>query len=93
MLEPGSCYSFMVLVHYATCIPFLNAASENVLKAPNTPFPNPREQKMTHLAGNCLSTSAVSLLSNGKLDTLALWQRDPWLLRSDNENVGLTGSE
>jgi len=53
----------------------------------------PREQKMTRLAGNCLSTSSVSLLGDGKLDTLALWQRDPWLLRSDNENVSLTGSE
>ena len=48
---------------------------------------------MTYLAGNCLSTSAVSLLSDGKLNTLALWQRDPWLLRSDNENVSFTGSE
>jgi len=40
-----------------------------------------------------MGTSAISLLCNGKLDTLALWQRDPWLLRSDDENVALTGSE
>lgn len=40
-----------------------------------------------------MCASAVSLLSDGKLDALALWQRDPWLLRSDDENVALTGSE
>jgi hypothetical protein len=27
------------------------------------------------------------------LDTLALWQADPWLLLSDDENVTFTGSE
>ena len=28
--------------------------------------------------------AAVTLLSNGKLDALALGQRDPWLLLSDD---------
>jgi hypothetical protein len=42
---------------------------------------------------NSVRTSAVSLLSNRKLDTLALWQRDPWLLGTDDEDVVLTGSE
>jgi len=40
-----------------------------------------------------VSTSTVSLLCNRKFDTFALWQRDPWLLRSDNEDVTLTGCE
>ena len=42
---------------------------------------------------NGVRTSAVSLLSNRNLDTLALWQRDPWLLGTDDEDVVLTGSE
>jgi hypothetical protein len=46
-----------------------------------------------HLVGNGLSTSAVTLLSDAELDTLALWKGDPWLLGSDDENVGLTSSE
>jgi hypothetical protein len=40
-----------------------------------------------------MGTSAISLFRNGKLDTLALWQRNPWLLGTDDENVVLTGSE
>ena len=40
-----------------------------------------------------MGTSAVSLLCNSELDTLALGQRDPWLLGADDENVALTGSE
>lgn len=40
-----------------------------------------------------MGTSAVSLLCNGKLDTLALRQRDPWLLGTDDKNVVLTRSE
>lgn len=39
------------------------------------------------------STAAVTLLSNGELDTLALGQRDPGLLVTNDENVALTGSE
>lgn len=45
------------------------------------------------MAGNGLSTSAVSLLGNGKLDTLALGQGDPWLIGTNDENVILAGSE
>ena len=40
-----------------------------------------------------MSTSAISLLGNRKLDTLALWQRDPWLLRTNDEDVAFTGSK
>jgi len=40
-----------------------------------------------------MRTSAISLLRNGQLDTLALWQRDPWFLGTDDEDVVLTGSE
>lgn len=40
-----------------------------------------------------VSASAISLLGDGQLDTLALRQRDPRLLRADDEDVALTGSE
>lgn len=40
-----------------------------------------------------VSTSAVTLLSDGELDTLALGQRDPGLVLADDENVALTGSK
>ena len=43
--------------------------------------------------GDLLGTSAVTLLSNGELDTLTLGQGDPWLLASDDENVVLAGGE
>lgn len=39
------------------------------------------------------STSAVTLLSDGELDTLALGQGDPGLLLANDENVALTGGE
>ena len=59
-----------------------------------TTIANPRGKQITRLvAGNGLGTSAVSLLCNGELDTLALGQRDPWLIRADDEDVVLTGSE
>lgn len=40
-----------------------------------------------------VSASAVTLLSNGKLDTLALGQGDPGLLGANYKDVGLPGSE
>lgn len=43
--------------------------------------------------GDLLGTSAVTLLSNGELDTLTLGQGDPWLFASDDENVVLAGGE
>jgi len=39
------------------------------------------------------SAAAVSLFGNGKLDTLALGQADPWLLLANDEDVALPGSE
>merc|ERR1712129_186681 len=36
---------------------------------------------------------AISLLGNGQLDTLALWQANPRLLLANDENVALTGGE
>jgi len=45
------------------------------------------------LPSHLVSPLAVTLLGDGKLHTLALWQRDPWLLLADDENVALTGSE
>lgn len=43
--------------------------------------------------GNLVGAAAVTLLSDGELDTLALGEGDPGLLGADNENVGLAGSE
>ena len=39
------------------------------------------------------SAPLVALLSDGELDTLALGQRDPGLLATNDEDVALTGSE
>lgn len=40
---------------------------------------------MSHLVtSEGVRTAAVTLLSDRELDTLALWQRDPWLLLSDD---------
>jgi hypothetical protein len=40
-----------------------------------------------------LSSAAISLLGDGQLDTLALGQGDPGLVRTDNEDVVLACSE
>lgn len=40
-----------------------------------------------------LGPPTVTLLSNRQLDTTALWQRDPWLLLANNENVALTSGK
>lgn len=46
------------------------------------------------LVGSSGSATAVTLLSNGELDTLALGKRDPGLLAgTDDEDVGLLGGE
>lgn len=61
---------------------------------PSIHHPKASQARNHHsLAGNGMCASAISLLSDGKLNTLALWQRDPWLLRTDNEDVALTSSE
>jgi len=53
-----------------------------------------RHQAPAHnLVGDGMSTTAVTLLSNGELDTLALGQGDPGLLLANDEDVALTGSE
>lgn len=44
-------------------------------------------------ARQSLGTAAVSLLSNGELDALALGQRDPRLLGANDEHVGLPRRE
>jgi hypothetical protein len=51
------------------------------------------KQSTRLLACNGLCASAVSLLCDRELDTLALWQRDPWLLRADDEDVALTSGK
>lgn len=45
------------------------------------------------MSGNGIRPAAVTLLSNGELDTLALGQRDPWLLLANDDDVGLTSGE
>jgi hypothetical protein len=40
-----------------------------------------------------VGAAAVTLLSNGELDTLALGEGNPRLVLSNDENVGLAGSE
>lgn len=71
---------------------------------PNTPSQNHHEKSRasihtkdeelnTLVSGNGVCASAVTLLGDGELDTLALWQRDPWLLGTDDEDVVLTGGE
>jgi len=45
------------------------------------------------VASQVLSPTAVTLLSDGELDTLALGQGHPRLLRADDEDVVLAGSE
>lgn len=45
------------------------------------------------MAGDGLGTPAVTLLSDGELDTLALGQGDPGLLSANDENVALTSGE
>lgn len=40
-----------------------------------------------------MGTAAITLLSDGKLDTLALGQGDPGLLGTNDEDVGLPGGE
>mgnify|MGYP006877405728 CR=1 FL=1 len=39
------------------------------------------------VASNGVRPAAVTLLSNGELDTLTLGQRDPWLLLSDDADA------
>jgi hypothetical protein len=53
----------------------------------------PRARRTRLVTCNGMRTSAVSLLCNCELDTLALWQRDPRLLRADDEDIVFTRSE
>lgn len=48
---------------------------------------------MMDLVSDRMSASTVSLLGNGEFDSLALRQRDPWLLRTNDKNVILTGGK
>jgi hypothetical protein len=43
--------------------------------------------------GKSICPTAVTLLSDGELDALALGQADPGLLLANDEDVGLTGGE
>lgn len=45
------------------------------------------------MASKSVGTTAVTLLGNGELDTLALGQGNPGLVRANDENVALTSSE
>ena len=43
--------------------------------------------------GLSVGTTAVTLLGDGELDTLALGQGDPGLVLADDEDVALTGGK
>jgi len=45
------------------------------------------------LASVVCGPTTVTLLSDRELDTLALWQTDPWLFTANDEDVALTGCE
>lgn len=45
------------------------------------------------MASQSLGSTTISLLGDGQFDTLTLWQRDPWLIRADDEDVVLAGGE
>lgn len=68
-----------------------NVKSETPVLMPK--FFLPLNSSLLALVGNSVGTAAVTLLSNGELDTLALGQGDPRLLLADDENVALTGGE
>jgi hypothetical protein len=80
----------------------LGLAISRVVKAAKQTS-NPRLQTTCHflsflsqihnLVRDGVSASAVTLFSDGELDTLALGQRDPGLVLANNENVALTGGE
>lgn len=53
----------------------------------------PLLSQIHNLVRDLVSASAVTLLSDGELDTLALGQRDPGLVLANDENVALTGGE
>lgn len=60
------------------------------------PLSEKKKKKLLHIFLLCLvsqSTAAVTLLSNGELDTLALGQGDPGLLLANDEDVALTGGK
>jgi hypothetical protein len=50
-------------------------------------------QSRNLLASQSLGSAAVTLLSNGELDTLTLGQGDPGLLGTNDEDVGLAGGK
>ncbi|KAL8413650.1 hypothetical protein RB594_005060 [Gaeumannomyces avenae] len=66
-----------------------------VIFCPNltNPHATPTITTTNSLVGDGVGAPAVTLLSDGELDTLTLGQRDPRLLSADDENVALTGGE
>lgn len=56
------------------------------------PLRNP-EEDAGYLVSQVVGPAAISLLGDGKLDTLALGQTDPWLLRANDEDVAFPSGE
>lgn len=55
---------------------------------------SPIARSALHLvASKSIGPTAISLLRDGKLDTLALGQTYPWLLAADDEDIAFPGSE
>jgi hypothetical protein len=89
----------LVLHYFDAMLPsasFLRKSSKHSkaqILHPMKTIPKPRARRTRSVACNGMRTSAISLLCNCELDTLALWQRDPRLLRTYDEDVVLTRSE
>jgi hypothetical protein len=93
-------FTLMVLVHFVllSASPLLvERASTEITERPIYSMPpssRTQSKEITRLvARKSVCALAVSLLGNGELDTLALGKGDPRLLRPDDEDVALTGSE
>lgn len=56
-------------------------------------FSNSLAAAQNLVASQSVGSAAVTLLSDGELDTLALGQGDPGLLTTNDENVALAGGE
>jgi hypothetical protein len=83
----GFLHLVVLVLHYYDALlllaPFLRGSSKHSkaqILHPMKTILKPRARRIRSVACNGMRTSAISLLCNCELDTLALWQRDPRLL-------------
>lgn len=93
--EPTLTYNLFNSYKYNSCSTFLTESWKvgNGIIQVRPIFINHADADSTYLLSNSISTAAVTLLGNGKLDTLALGKGDPGLVLANDENVRFTGSE